>query len=97
MSFTRTDKDVGDATLAGFLLEVILKLSTVLPFVELEDDRFDARVFCRKKCFGPFAIWAPTLGEHNNGVSGYGVIDDFFGGRHQIRFLIDIDGGRPTM
>jgi hypothetical protein len=34
MSFIRTDKDVGDATLAGFLLEVILKLSTVLPVVE---------------------------------------------------------------
>ncbi len=34
MSSTRTDKDVGDAALAGFLLEVILKLSTVLPVVE---------------------------------------------------------------
>jgi len=76
------DKDIGHAPLARFLFKVVLKLSAVFPLIELEYDGFDFGVFCCKKSFGLFAIWTPALGEHNNGISSYGVIDNFFGGGH---------------
>jgi len=88
------DKDIGYTPLASFLLQVILKLPTVIPFVQLEDDRFDLGVFSCKKSLGPFTIWTPALGEHNNGVSIYGVIDNLFGGRHWYKVLVDVDDGK---
>jgi len=91
------DKDIGYTPLTSFLLQVVLELSTIIPFVELDDDRFDFGVSGCKKSLGPFTIWTPALGEHNNGVSIYGVIDNFFGGRHRYKVLIDADDRRSTL